>query len=256
MKQFGKYVPFLMFFMALTFNSCSEDDIANDNSKFQQSHLTKSNNIYEVIKTNLYNNLLASENLDYKSIPTNEAISNDVFELFETSLYESSPEVATVYNQEMVTFLSEQEIENMNISELEKEFLTKTLDYYNRDDLDGFMLYFDTEKENFLNAISNSNEQLEERFMPVIAAFDGIYDYYTLRVYQKDNCADRAVKGAAWGALFGAAQGFVRGCITGAFLGFNPGSVAAGCMGGMIVGMVRGAVVGAVEEGVRCELGG
>ena len=83
MKQFGKYVPFLMFFMALTFNSCSEDDIANDNSKFQQSHLTKSNNIYEVIKTNLYNNLLASENLDYKSIPTNEAISNDVFELFE-----------------------------------------------------------------------------------------------------------------------------------------------------------------------------
>lgn len=113
MKQFGKYVPFLMLFMVLTFNACSKDEVADDNqysselSNVASDLITTSKSItinkdlilqnYEDYMSSLYshnadeNELfitledIANEFQEQFGIPTQETMR--LFEIFEQNQY-------------------------------------------------------------------------------------------------------------------------------------------------------------------------
>lgn len=236
----------------------SEPDVASfqDIKEFALKNLEKTNNL--ISKNN------KNGKIDYNTL------NNDINQNFKNNLYSFQGtenelnEMFALKNSKQALKKENINIEELNISETEKNTINSLISYRENDDLNGFFEYTKNLKSKFLNGEFNNLDDIsKERMTALIANLDAIKDFSneiqnseksSSYLSKEKSCGEAAVKGAAWGGLFGAIKGFVRGCATGLVLGFNPGSVAAGCMGGMIVGMVQGAVVGAIEEGVRCEL--
>lgn len=252
----------LVLIFTLSLTNCENETVNSelDTASFQD--------IKEFALKNLENtNNLISKNSNNGKINYNN-LSSDINQNFKNNLYSfkgSDEELNQMFDFNTKQILKKENlnIEELNISETEKNTINSLISYREKDDLDGFFEYSKNLKDKLLNGEFNSLDTAsKERMTALIANLDAIKDFSNeIQVSEKSsylskgkNCGEAAVKGAAWGGLFGAIKGFVRGCATGLVLGFNPGSVAAGCMGGMIVGMVQGAVVGAIEEGVRCEL--
>lgn len=264
-----KKILSILFTACIIFTSCNTDNetLISKTSIDNTTHKKENLAVFNDIRSNMFENLTLSNSIvnnynhssyDYNNVK-GEIKSNFLNNL--KTVTDPNGRIDDIFNSEPRTNYTKNDINNLtSILQIEKDLMINAIDFYENQNIIGFVDFIKRDTNYYLNHSSLDNDSAaKERMIATLANFNGVVDYYdnTLSQTSRGNdCGSQIAEDAAWGAIYGAVGGFIRGCYTGMFFGFNPGSVAAGCMGGMIVGMVQGAVVGAIEGGVRCELEG